>query len=101
MPLFAEILVQGNSQAPYSSNTPPFPPLGLPINDLAPVALAPHISGLNPNPEDEVTEVTMASLPLFDNCDYLALSEGMAGAMTWNFDALDNFEKTFGPYVPQ
>jgi hypothetical protein len=74
-----------------------FAPLELPINDLAPVALAPHISGLNPNPEDKVT----MPLPLFDNCNYLALSEGMASAMTWNFDALDNFEKTFGPYVPQ
>lgn len=99
MPIFAEIILEGNSRAPYYSSAPPFP-LRLPINDLAPVALAPapHISGLNPNPADEITT---APLALFDNCDYLALSEGMPGAMTWNFDALDNFEKTYGPYIPQ
>jgi len=99
MPIFAEIIIEGNSPAPYYSSAPPFPP-GLPINDLVPVAVAPapHISVLNANPADEITT---APLALFDNCDYLALSEGMAGAMTWNCDALDNFEKTFGPYVPQ
>ena len=99
MPIFVEIIIESNSRAPYYSSAPPFPP-GLPTNDLAPAALAPalHISGLNPNPADEITT---APLALFDNCDYLALSEGMADTMTWNFDALDNFEKTFGPYAPQ
>lgn len=99
IPIFVEIIIESNSQAPYYSNVPPFP-LGVPTNDLTPsaLALAPHISGLNPDPADEIT---IAPLALFENCDYLAQAEGMADTMTWNFDALDNFEKTFGPYVPQ
>jgi len=88
--LIEKMIIEGNS--PYLS-APPFPP-ELPINGLAPVA--PHISEsesrLIPN---HVDEITTTSLALFDNCDYLALSEG---TMTWNFDALDNFEKTFGSY---